>query len=213
MSAIGSAAVRVLVGGDEPPSSAWPDERLVRACREGDERAWNALIDKYKRLIYSIALRYHATPEDAADIFQSVCLDLFSELSRLRDASALRGWLMTVASHTALRVRRRSARRDQVERPDVDASLVGETQPCSEEEREALERAQELRESVSRLPERCQAMLRMLFFEDPPRPYADVAASLGLATGSIGFIRGRCLEKLRKVIAGNAPSGVRSCPR
>jgi RNA polymerase sigma factor (sigma-70 family) len=199
---LGSGA-RMLVLADDVPSPSWSDDRLVRACLDGDERAWNALIDKYKRLIYSVALRYHATPEDAADIFQSVCLDLFSELSRVREAGALRGWLMSVTSHAALRWRRRTVRRERVERPDIDASVVGEIQASPDADREALERAQDLRERLAQLPERCQTMLRMLFFEDPPRPYNEVAASLGLATGSIGFIRGRCLEKLRKVIDGD----------
>jgi RNA polymerase sigma factor (sigma-70 family) len=203
------AAARTVISADAP-SPTWADDRLVRACLDGDERAWNALIDKYKRLIYSVALRYHATPPDAADIFQSVCLDLFSELSRVREAGALRGWLITVTSHTALRWRRRSVRRDLVECPDVDAALVGETQASSEADRETFERAQELREAVGRLPERCQSMLRMLFFEDPPRPYNEVAASLGLATGSIGFIRGRCLDKLRKVMADDGSSRQRA---
>jgi RNA polymerase sigma factor (sigma-70 family) len=195
----------------EEPSRTWEDERLVRACLDGDERAWEALVDKYKRLVYSIALRYHATPSDAADIFQSVCLELFSELPRLRQAGALRGWLITVAAHAALRWRRRTARRDEIERPDVDPADVGAVAPVAGSEREDYERAQELRDAVSELPDRCQQMLRMLFFEDPPRPYADVAASLGLATGSIGFIRGRCLDKLKKVMAahGGVSSGGR----
>lgn len=196
-----AAVARILVPPEEVPASTWEDERLVRACLEGDQRAWDALIEKYKRLVYSVAVRYHASPEDAADIFQAVSLELFSELGRLRHVGALRGWLVTVSAHTALRWRRRSLRRDQVECQGVDAAEVGETRAIAADEREAFERAQELREAIARLPERCQAMLQMLFFEDPPRPYAEVAASLGLATGSIGFIRGRCLDKLRKAVS------------
>jgi len=202
--------MRLLLPMAEVPSKAWEDDRLVRACLDGDERAWAALVEKYKRLIYSIALRYHATPSDAADIFQSVCLELFSELPALRHAGALRGWLITVTAHASLRWRRRTARRDEIERPDVDASVVGAAAPIADTEREEYERAQELREAVSQLPDRCQRMLQMLFFEDPPRPYAEVASSLGLATGSIGFIRGRCLDKLKKVMAPHGlPTGRR----
>ncbi len=198
MSVAGHA--RLLLPMAEPPSAAWPDDRLVHACLAGDERAWNALIDKYKRLIYSIALRYHATPDDAADIFQAVCLELYSELPRVRDAAALRGWLITVTAHAALRSRRRRSRREEIERSDEDLSLFSGTESTPIQEREEFERAQAVREAMMRLTERCQAMLQMLFFEDPPRPYADVASTLGLATGSIGFIRGRCLEKLRKIV-------------
>jgi DNA-directed RNA polymerase specialized sigma subunit len=63
--------------------------------------------------------------------------------------------------------------------------------------REEMERVQLLKETVAELPERCQRMVQMLFYHDPPLPYSEVARRLGLAEGSIGFIRGKCLEKLR----------------
>ncbi|HEY3381195.1 MAG TPA: sigma-70 family RNA polymerase sigma factor [Vicinamibacterales bacterium] len=194
------AGLRLPIAMNDEPTPAWADDALVRACLVGDERAWHALVDKYKRLIYSIALRYHATPDDAADIFQSVCLELYSELGRLRQAAALRGWLITVTMHAALRWRKQSVRREQVERSDVDVSMIGDPHVVTDDDRSALDRAQDLREAIASLPPRCQAMVHMLFFEDPPRPYAEVAASLGLATGSIGFIRGRCLDKLKKAV-------------
>src|SRR6266550_7214309 len=82
-------------GASRPPTRgpqiAWSDQRLVRACLDGNEQAWSALIDKYKGLIYSIPIKYGASPEDAADVFQSVCLELFSQLPKLRKAAALRG--------------------------------------------------------------------------------------------------------------------------
>lgn len=153
----------LFVPGSESPSAAWPDDRLVNACLDGDERAWNVLVEKYKRLIYSIAFRYHTTAEDAADIFQSVCVELFSELARVREPAALRGWLITVTTHTALRWRRRHVRREEMERPGVDVAEAPAVDPTYDDEREALERAQDLRESIAQLPERCQAMIRMLF--------------------------------------------------
>ncbi len=61
-----------------------------------------------------------------------------------------------------------------------------------------LEQEQLLREVVAEMPERCERMIRMLFYETPPRPYDEIAGELGLATGSVGFIRGRCLARLRK---------------
>ena len=80
-------------------TSEWTNTRLVEECLRGSEQAWNALLDRYKNLIYSIPVRYGAPPQDAADIFQAVCLDLFNELPRLRDANALQGWLIRVATH------------------------------------------------------------------------------------------------------------------
>jgi DNA-directed RNA polymerase specialized sigma24 family protein len=61
-----------------------------------------------------------------------------------------------------------------------------------------LEDEQALRDAITEMPARCERMIHMLFFESPVRPYAEIASELGLATGSIGFIRGRCLARLRK---------------
>ena len=81
------------------PSDAWTDLRLVRACLDGSEDAWNAILDKYKRLIYSIPIKHGFSPEDASDIFQSVCVELLKELPRLREPRALAGWLIKVTAH------------------------------------------------------------------------------------------------------------------
>ena len=72
-----------------PPQIAAEDERLVQECLSGDEQAWNRLIDKYKRLIYSIPVKYALSPEDAADVFQAVCVDLFTNLQKLRKVESL----------------------------------------------------------------------------------------------------------------------------
>jgi RNA polymerase sigma factor (sigma-70 family) len=182
------------------PHSGWSDERLVGACLKGDDAAWSALIDKYKNLIYSIARRYGASPEDAADIFQLVCVELFADLPKLRKTTAVRSWLISVATHQAyhwkLKYRKQTGREealddderfgiDPIRRPDV---------------LQEIEREQMMRDATAQLSPRCQQMIHLLFYVEPPVPYAEVARRLGLATGSIGFIRGRCLEKLQKVL-------------
>ena len=63
-----------------------------------------------------------------------------------------------------------------------------------------VEREQMVRDAIAQLPPRCRQMIEMLFFEHPPLPYNDVARRLSLATGSIGFIRGRCLKRLKKIL-------------
>ena len=175
---------------------AWTDTRLVRECLKGDEDAWSALIEKYKRLIYSIPVKYGFNSDDANDIFQAVCLELLSELPKLRKPKALPKWLIQVASHKCFH-RRRQQQRTEV--PDEVEQLPEETVPSQTEGifREA-EEEQTLRDALSALAPRCRQLVEMLFFEEPARPYKDVAASLGIATGSIGFIRQRCLERLRK---------------
>lgn len=180
------------------PDRTWPDDRLVSACQRGDDRAWNALIEKYKNLIYSIPFRYGAQAEDAADIFQAVWIDLYAELPRLRNVEALRSWLMTVTARHSLRWKRRRGTRGEVELNDEYVATLDAEAPLAPEAMEAAETRQLVREAVFSLPERCREMVRMLFLSDPPVPYNEVAEHFGLALGSIGFIRGRCMQKLKR---------------
>ena len=182
------------------PDATASDSRLVRECLAGNEVAWSSLIAKYKNLIYSIPLRYGASPEDAADIFQSVCLELFAELPRLRKAEALRGWLITVTAHLSFHWKQKRRRRGEQELPDVESLRLEAPQSIPADLLEQIQREQYVREAVAQLPPRCQEIIRLLFYEQPPVPYGELARRLGLATGSIGFIRGRCLKRLQRAL-------------
>ena len=181
------------------PDVTWSDARLIRACLSGHEDAWSTLIAKYKNLIYSIPLKYGATPQDAADIFQAVCLELFSELPRLRKPDSLRSWLITVTAHQSFHWSRKLRRRAEDELTDLEAEKLGVDPPAALIAQ--VEREQRLRAAVAALPPRCQEMIRLLFFHQPQLSYREVAARLGLATGSIGFVRGRCLKRLERSLA------------
>lgn len=192
--------VEEAVAGKE---NTWSDTHLIRSCLSGNERAWVVLIDRYKRLIYSIPIKYGASPDDAADIFQAVCMELFSELSNLRKTESLKSWLITVASHQAYHWKKRRRTGDlELDSTEGDHAPVhlAANEILAPEQLEEVEREQMLREAVTKLNARCAQMIRLLFYENPPLPYADVAKRLGLATGSIGFIRGRCLQRLQKIL-------------
>ena len=183
------------------PGSDWTNTRLVEECLLGNQQAWYVLIDRYKNLIYSIPLRYGAPHQDASDIFQRVCLDLFNELPRLRDAEALQGWLIRVTTHKCYHWRRqRSSQESPWDEDDMAARPADLMVPP--DILADLEREQLVQDAIGQLPSRCKEMIDLLFFENPPLPYAEVAKRLNLATGSIGFIRGRCLERLRKILEG-----------
>ena len=171
------------------------DARLVKECLEGSDTAWAALIDKYKNLIFSIPIKHGFPRDEAGDIFQAVCLELLSGLSKLRKPEALPKWIMQVTSHKCLRRRREQQRM-------ISESESEYAEPAVPSRTEAIlcEAAEEqsLRQAISELPPRCRQLIQMLFFEESSRPYRDVAATLGIATGSIGFIRQRCLGRLRK---------------
>jgi RNA polymerase sigma factor (sigma-70 family) len=176
------------------------DEQLIGRCLKGDPEAWSALIDKYKNLIYSIPIKL-GMYQDAGDIFQSVCVDLLSELPRLREHRALPKWLMQTCYHKCLRYQRATDKLVELapEGTDSDAaSPASSAEDLPEHLLMQFEQEQILRDAISELPEKCERMVRLLFFENPPRPYENIAEELGMATGSIGAIRGRCLAYLRK---------------
>jgi RNA polymerase sigma factor (sigma-70 family) len=165
----------------------------------GSQEAWRALIDKYRRLIFSIPIKLGFSRDDAADVFQEVCLKLLRELPRLREPRTLPAWLITVTSHECLRWWSKSEHRRRIESSSdqvrFDATL--ESSPALAEE---VQREQALREAVLELEGRCRDLVEMLFYATPLIPYQDAAKKLGLAVGSIGFIRRRCLERLRGLL-------------
>jgi RNA polymerase sigma factor (sigma-70 family) len=178
--------------------ASWPDDRLVSECLKGHQEAWAALLDKYKNLIFSIPIKL-GLYEDAADIFQAVCLDLLTGLPKLRQPRALPKWLMQTCYHHCLASRRKSEKQVQLsDENEEDLAADENVASLPHELLVEVEQAQMVRDALSELSPRCEHMIRMLFFETPPRPYEEVAKELGIATGSIGFIRGRCLGKLKR---------------
>lgn len=171
---------------------------LVAACLDGDQAAWACLIDRYKRLIFSIPIKEGFSRDEAADIFQAVCLDLVAALARLREPEALPQWLIQTTSHKCSRYRVRRQR--DVAVGAAVSELAAPSGDIPDVTLHELEQEQALRDAVHALSPRCQLMVEMLFFQTPPVPYAEVAAQLGVAPGSIGFIRARCLERLRAAL-------------
>jgi len=172
------------------------DARLVKECLRGRETAWSELVSKYQNLIFSVPIKYGFSQEEAADIFQSVCLDLVNELTSIREPRALAAWLIRVTHNKCFHYlkdkRRYGVAEDNPPEPAIPTEQIPENQLRE------LQREQLLRNAIRALGARCQRLVEMLFFESPPRPYQEIAKSLTLATGSIGFIRARCLDKLRR---------------
>ena len=178
------------------PSKELPDAQLVRECIGGSEEAWRTLIFKYKNLIFSIPVKYGFSVDDSTDIFQAVCLDLLSELPKLRKIKALPKWIMQVTAHKCFHRKQQQQRMDIL---DPTSKEFEQSTPSHSEDilREA-EDEQNLRQAMAELSPRCRELVQMLFYDEPARPYQEIAETLGIAVGSIGFIRQRCLERLRK---------------
>ncbi|HEY0704812.1 MAG TPA: sigma-70 family RNA polymerase sigma factor [Candidatus Acidoferrales bacterium] len=173
------------------------DEDLVADCLRGVEEAWSELVDKYKNLIYSIPIKYGFSRDEAADIFQEVCLGLLSELKNVREPKALPKWIIMVTSHKCYHWKAQRGRLVSTDSEQQSTPPAMEVPAVGSKLLEEAEAEQGLREAISSMPPRCKKLIEMLFYEDPARPYKVIAESLGIATGSIGFIRQRCLDRLR----------------
>lgn len=170
------------------------DALLIQECLNGKESAWAALINRYKSLIFSIPVRKGLSREDAADIFQAVCMELLAGLPRLREQKTLPAWLVQVTRNKCFH-----RMQDLQRMPTQEVENVERFARADEPENllSLVQREQHIRNTIGKLPNRCQQLLTMLFFETPARPYQEVASDLRIAPGSIGFIRNRCLQKLR----------------
>jgi RNA polymerase sigma factor (sigma-70 family) len=155
------------------------------------------MLTRYRGLIYSIAGRFGASRDDASDILQAVCLETLNNLPQLRNVSSFRSWLITVTVRQAWRWKHKYSDEIPLDITELDSQ---EFMASSDMSRVVLENEQTklLHKGVAQLTKRNAEMMRLLFFENPPVPYDEVARRLGLARGSIGFIRGRTLAKLRK---------------
>ena len=180
------------------------DPELVAACLGGIAAAWEALINRYKRLIFSIPLKAGMTEEDAADVFQTVCLKLYEGLSKLRDHGRLAPWLVTTtrrASWSVLALRRRERANIPWDEPDSDEPIdMADDRPLLDENLVALQQQQAVREAIEMLPERCRKLLDMLFYRKDEVSYADICREMRMPVSSIGPTRGRCLKSLKKLL-------------
>ncbi|WP_367137311.1 RNA polymerase sigma factor [Saccharothrix sp. HUAS TT1] len=180
---------------------ASPIADLVSAAAEGDQRAWNEIVERYTPLVLAVVHRHRLRPADVADVNQTVWLRLVEQIGRLREADALPGWIATTTRNECLRVLRLQQRTLPFDPQSEDEPASREDAVADlDEEMEAAQRRQALREGFRSLPEQCRVLLLKLM-ADPPPGYAAVGEELGMPVGSIGPTRIRCLEKLRKTPA------------
>jgi RNA polymerase sigma factor (sigma-70 family) len=170
---------------------------LVTRARNGDEQAWDTLVERYVPLIWSICRRHRLGGADADDVGQTVWLRLVDQLGKIRDPAALPGWLATTTWRECDRVLRTARGRRAAGYPPTAETIPDDQGVTAEQELLAAETHAALREAFRRLPPRYQQLITLLT-EDPPMPYADISARLGIPVGSIGPTRRRCLDKLRR---------------
>jgi RNA polymerase sigma factor (sigma-70 family) len=187
--------------GTPPPKQlelSLTDEELVHECLNGNAAAWAALVDKYKNLIFSIPIRYGFRSEEADEIFQDMCVTLLVELNQLRNPHALPAWIIQATSRKCLHLKNLQNRFTPAETDN--STIPASSEELPESMLRQLEREQMVRNAIAELKPRCRELVDMLFFQEPAVPYAEVAQKLTIAQGSVGFIRMRCLDQLRRIL-------------
>jgi RNA polymerase sigma factor (sigma-70 family) len=170
---------------------------LVARVVDGDQEAWNEIVERYSPLVWSICVRYQLSRPDIDDVGQGVWLGLVEHIGKLRQPAALAGWLATTTRNECLRVLRAARRYDpdglpaeDLMPPDPDATMI-------EQELIEAELNAALRAAFAELAPACHQLLSMLI-SDPPPAYAQISKDLGIPVGSIGPTRARCLDRLRQ---------------
>jgi RNA polymerase sigma factor (sigma-70 family) len=175
------------------------DRDLVAACRKGEARAWHELVRRYRRLVYGIPRLFGLQPADADEVFQLTFASLHRSLSALKQPERLEAWLVTTAKRNSLQLVRGERRRTAV---TISAGREPEqdTVPDPAQELDRHRREDRVRRALEAVGEPCRSLIAALF-QDPPPPYREVAGRLGLAIGSLGPMRARCLDRLRTEMA------------
>lgn len=172
-----------------PCPAATTDHELLERCREGDDDAWDAIVGRYERLVFSVALRNGLGPEDAADVTQSTFVALLDAIDQVRADDRLAWWLMTVARRQAWRWRQRDDREHESFEFHASSDSI-----------EEWERLAWIYDGLQQMSAPCRDLLIALYFDPSGPSYAEVAERFGHAIGTIGPLRARCLEHLRNIL-------------
>jgi len=181
------------------------DKELFIACRNGDESSWEALVDRYQRLIYTIPRRAGLDQDQASEVFQDVFVTLLEKIDDINDPDRLHAWLVTAARRKTWRLltKERSLRgvhADEEDDGEDDLAHLVDDNPLPDEVLLRLEEQHRVRTAVAALDERCQKLLTLLYYQTEPPSYADIADAFGTSEGSIGPTRARCLKKLLRLL-------------
>jgi RNA polymerase sigma factor (sigma-70 family) len=179
------------------------DKELLISCRRGDESSWQALVDRYQRLIYAIPRRAGLNEDQAGEVFQEVFVTLFEKMNDINEPDRLHAWLVTTARRKTWRL----LSKERVHSPKAgdgdagdEALAVVDNALLPDETLVHLEEQHRIRTALADLDPRCRQLLTMLYYQAEPPPYSDVATALGMPEGSIGPTRARCLKKLLKLV-------------
>lgn len=182
----------MLKRGNQP--QRWDDGPLVHRIRAGNAEAWGSIVDRYGAYVNAILISARVPEADQPDAFQYVFVELFKAIPTLQNVDYLAPWIRQTTLRHAIRLRTKAQREAPMVEYDVASNFD------IEEEMEVAERAILVRQAIDSLKAQCQELITMLFYEEPPVPYNEVAERLNIRIGSIGNTRQRCLESLQQAL-------------
>jgi RNA polymerase sigma factor (sigma-70 family) len=179
------------------------DSDLVKLCRNGENAAWDELVERYQRLVFAVPRRAGLSEEQAADVFQEVFLTLFEKLDEIQQPDRIRSWLVTTAKFKTWGVVRgdKSFHSPGTEE-EMEREMAGlaDASPMADKMLIDLEQQHLIRTALKQMEERCQRILAMIYLQDEAASYAEVAGAIGVGETSISPMRARCLQKLAKIL-------------
>lgn len=180
------------------------DADLIQSCQNGEAAAWEQLVARYQRLIYTIPRRAGLDDDAASDVFQEVFTTLYEKLDEIKQPERLQAWLVTTTRRKTWRLiclRRATVHvgggdADENDPNAFDIAQLADDKMLPDEVLTSIAQQHQIRLSLAELDERCRTLLTLLYYADEALPYTEIAARLGTTEGSIGPTRARCLKKL-----------------
>jgi RNA polymerase sigma factor (sigma-70 family) len=178
---------------------------LIHRATEGDPTAWNAIVDEFAGLLWSVVRGFRLNEAQSADAVQTTWLRLVEHIADLREPEHVAGWLKTTAHRVCLQVIRQGGREQLTDWEEDRGPVSGVRYEGPDEdgpEAAAMRQEQQVlvRRALAELPDRHRQLMELLV-ASPPISYQDISARLGMPVGSIGPTRARILTRMRDSLA------------
>jgi RNA polymerase sigma-70 factor (ECF subfamily) len=179
-----------------------PAAQLVARCRNGDQEAWAALVERFSRYVYAIAIQgFRLREHDAEDVFQEVFAKAYERLDSLRSDEAIQPWIAQLTRRACIDRLRSGSREETTEESELAADP-------DEDAIARIDEALDVHDAMAALSENCREVLDRFFARD--ETYRTIGEALELPAGTIASRISRCLVKLREELEGRNPVSTQS---
>ncbi len=180
------------------------DRKLIQAARQGDQKAFESLLNKYRNLVYHVMMKMVRNPQEAEDLTQEAFIKAFHALESFNEEFAFSTWLMKIATNNCIDfLRKRKLRTYSIDEPlqykddQVKIELPAHD-PTPERQLLANERKQMIDAAIDSLPPRYRYVIILRHKEE--KSYEEIAELLELPLGTVKARIFRAREMLNKKI-------------